>query len=41
MEFELHARTESGRRLVALAEGLAADFAPRAAEQHVAGRVTD
>jgi alkylation response protein AidB-like acyl-CoA dehydrogenase len=32
MRFELHARTESGRRLVALAEGLAADFAPRAAE---------
>ena len=32
MDFELHARTESGRRLVALAEGLAADFAPRAAE---------
>jgi alkylation response protein AidB-like acyl-CoA dehydrogenase len=32
MDFELHARTESGRRLVALAEDLAADFASRAAE---------
>ena len=32
MDFELHARTESGRRLVALAESLSSDFATRAAE---------
>ena len=32
MDFELHARTESGRRLVSLAEGLSSDFAARAAE---------
>ena len=32
MDLELHARTESGRRLVSLAEELAADFAGRAAE---------
>ncbi len=32
MDFELHARTESGRRLVALAESLSSDFAARAAE---------
>jgi alkylation response protein AidB-like acyl-CoA dehydrogenase len=32
MTFDLHARTESGRRLVALAEDHAADFATRAAE---------
>ncbi len=32
MDLELHARTESGRRLVSLAEQLAADFAGRAAE---------
>jgi alkylation response protein AidB-like acyl-CoA dehydrogenase len=32
MDFELHARTDSGRRLIALAEELAADFAARAAE---------
>ena len=37
MDFELHARTESGRRLVALAEELAADFAARAAEHDRAG----
>jgi alkylation response protein AidB-like acyl-CoA dehydrogenase len=32
MDFELHARTESGRRLVALAESLSSDFAAHAAE---------
>ena len=32
MRFELEARTDAGRRLVALAEGLAADFAERADE---------
>src|SRR5215207_1093689 len=32
MDFELQARTDSGRRLVALAERLAADFAARAAD---------
>lgn len=32
MSFELQARTDSGRRLVALAERLAADFATRAAD---------
>ena len=32
MRFELEARTDAGRRLVALAEGLAADFAERAGE---------
>jgi alkylation response protein AidB-like acyl-CoA dehydrogenase len=32
MDLELHARTESGRRLISLAEELAADFAGRAAE---------
>ena len=32
MDFELHARTESGRRLVSLPRHLAADFADRAAE---------
>jgi alkylation response protein AidB-like acyl-CoA dehydrogenase len=32
MDLELHARTEAGRRLVSLAEALAADFADRAAD---------
>ena len=32
MGHDLHARTESGRRLVSLAEDLAADFATRAWE---------